>query len=75
MAVTTPEQSFAPINYFGKHKDNAWTSYSFKIVSDPEEWSPYSHWFLYNNGILVMQTCPLCLWLWYSKRNWIHFKS
>jgi len=34
---------FSPINYFGKHKDNSWTSYSFKIVSDPEEWSPYSH--------------------------------
>ena len=31
---------FSPINYFGKHKDNSWTSYSFKIVSDPEEWSP-----------------------------------
>ena len=33
---------FSPINYFGKHKDNSWTSYSFKIVSDPEEWSPNS---------------------------------
>ena len=31
---------FAPINYFGKHKDNSWTSFSFKIVSEPEEWSP-----------------------------------
>jgi len=30
-------------NNLGKNKDNAWTSYSFKIVSDPEEWSPYSH--------------------------------
>ena len=44
MAVTTPEQSFGTlITNLGKNKDNAWTSYSFKIVSDPEEWSPYSH--------------------------------
>jgi len=31
---------FSPINYHGKFKDNAWTSYSFKIVSELEEWSP-----------------------------------
>lgn len=31
---------FAPIDYYGKFKDNAWTSYSIKIVSEPEEWSP-----------------------------------
>ena len=31
---------FSPINYFGKHKDNSWSSFSFKIVSEPEEWSP-----------------------------------
>ena len=31
---------FSPINYYGKFKDNAWTSYSFKIVSELEEWSP-----------------------------------
>ena len=31
---------FSPINYYGKFKDNAWTSFSFKIVSELEEWSP-----------------------------------
>ena len=31
---------FSPINYYGKFKDNVWTSYSFKIVSELEEWSP-----------------------------------
>ena len=31
---------FSPINYYGKFKDNVWTSYSIKIVSKPEDWSP-----------------------------------
>ena len=31
---------FSPIDYYGRFKDNVWTSYSIKIVSEPEEWSP-----------------------------------
>ena len=31
---------FSPINYYGKFKDNVWTSYSIKMVSEPDEWSP-----------------------------------
>ena len=31
---------FSPVNYYGKFKDNVWTSYSIKIVSKPEDWSP-----------------------------------
>ena len=31
---------FSNINYFGKRNDNAWTSFSIKIASEPEEWSP-----------------------------------
>ena len=31
---------FSNINYFGKQKDNSWTSFSIKIASEPEEWSP-----------------------------------
>ena len=31
---------FSPIDYYGRFKDNVWTSFSIKIVSEPEEWSP-----------------------------------
>ena len=49
---------FAPIDYYGKFKDNAWTSYSFKIVSEPEEWSPelvyIQQWHISNDSLPPM---------------------
>ena len=60
----------SPINYFGKHKDNSWTSFSFKIVS-PEEWFiavSLQQWHLH------CRHAPY-VYVWYSKRNWTRFKN
>ena len=64
MAVTTPEQSFLPLTILENIKIILGHLIKIKIVTNLKN-GHLLHWFLYNNGILVIY---LCLWLVFEKK-------